>query len=73
MQLRADLMVALRKAIDRAGWTQRDAAARLGVTQPRISDLYRSQIGRFRVDALVLMLFRAGVEVHFSTRRAKSA
>ena len=73
MQLRADLMVALRKAIDRAGWTQRDAAARLGVTQPRISDLYRSQIGRFRVDALVLMLFRAGVEVNFSTRRTKSA
>lgn len=73
MQLRADLMVALRKTIDRAGWTQRDAAARLGVTQPRISDLYRSQIGRFRVDALVLMLLRAGVEVSFTTKRAKTA
>ena len=26
------------------GWTQKEAAARLGVTQPRISDLTRGKI-----------------------------
>jgi predicted XRE-type DNA-binding protein len=48
------------------GWTQVEAARRLGVTQPRISDLLRGKINLFALDTLVNMLAAAGlhVEVH---------
>jgi predicted XRE-type DNA-binding protein len=39
LTLRAELMVALRKLIEAKGCTQAQAAAELGVTQSRVSDL----------------------------------
>ena len=35
------------------GWTQVEAAARCGVTPPRINDLLRGRVSRFSLDALV--------------------
>lgn len=58
LRLRSDLMSALERVID--GMTQVEAAALLGVSQPRISELTRGQIGRFTIDALVNMLSHAG-------------
>ena len=43
------------------GWTQKEAAARLGVTQPRISDLTRGKIELFSLDTLVDMAAVAGM------------
>jgi predicted XRE-type DNA-binding protein len=43
--------------------TQAQAAKLLKVTQPRISDLMRGEIGRFSLDTLVNMLADAGLEV----------
>ena len=40
-----------------------DAAERLKVSQPRISDLTRGKISRFSLDTLVNMLTDAGLEV----------
>ena len=45
------------------GLTQADAAKRLKVSQPRISDLTRGKISRFSLDTLVNMLTDAGLEV----------
>lgn len=50
-QLRADLMTAIRGQIDRFGWSQVTAAQNLGVTQPRLSDLYRGKLSKFSLDA----------------------
>ncbi|NHU49482.1 XRE family transcriptional regulator, partial [Rhodococcus sp. A14] len=44
MRLRSTLLIALSQRIETEGWTQKDAAARLGVTQPRVSDLIRGKI-----------------------------
>jgi predicted XRE-type DNA-binding protein len=63
LRLRSELMTALRKFIGNEGLTQADAAKRLKVSQPRISDLTRGKISRFSLDALVNMLTDAGVEV----------
>ncbi len=68
LKARADLMIELTKIIEAAGLTQTDAAALLGVTQPRISDLVRGKIELFSIDALVDMLARAGVWVEVRTR-----
>ena len=63
MRLRASLMLALRDHIEREGLTQSQAAKRLAVTQPRISDLMRGKIDLFAIDTLVNMLASAGLDV----------
>ena len=71
LRIRADLMIELTKIIETRGLTQADAAALLGVTQPRISDLVRGKIDRFSIDTLVGMLRRAGAEVSFVVKSHK--
>lgn len=39
LQIRADLMIALRDIIEEKGWEQAGAAVTLKLTQPRVSDL----------------------------------
>lgn len=63
LRLRSDLMTALRQYIEKQGWTQADAAKRLKVSQPRISDLIRGKISRFSLETLVNMLTDAGIDV----------
>ena len=70
--VRADLMGKASDLIRARGWSQKQAAAALGVTQPRISDLVRGKIDRFSVDSLVEMLGRAGVSVKLDTGRSSS-
>jgi predicted XRE-type DNA-binding protein len=63
MKLRSALMMALEQHICAKGWTQTEAARRLGVTQPRISDLLRGKITLFALDTLVNMAAAAGLHV----------
>ena len=63
MKLRSGLMMALEQHINRQGWTQGEAAQRLGVTQPRVSDLMRGKIHLFGLDTLVNMVVAAGLHV----------
>ena len=63
MKLRSGLMMALDQHITRAGWSQQDAAAMLGVSQPRISDLVRGKIHLFSLDMLVNMAAAAGMHI----------
>ena len=55
------LMVAIEERITEEGWTQAEAAVRLRVTQPRISDLMNGKISKFSLDALVNMLAPVGL------------
>jgi predicted XRE-type DNA-binding protein len=69
LQIRADLMIDLREHIRGRGWTQWQAAAFFGETQPRISNLLKGEISRFSIDKLVNMLARAGVRVRLETEQ----
>ena len=70
MRLRSELMIAIQEAV--AGWklTQAEAARRLDVTQPRLNDLLRGRIGKFSLDALILLAERAGLSVRVQIERA---
>ena len=68
--LRADLMIAIQRSFGRAGLSQTEAAKKLGVTQPRLSDLYRHRIQRFSLDALVTLAARAGLAVRMTVKKA---
>lgn len=68
MRLRSALMRALDHHLDAQGWSQAEAAHRLGVTQPRISDLKRGKIDLFGLDTLVNMAVAAGLHVELRVR-----
>jgi len=70
LKLRAMLMVELEKHIRAKRLTQKRAAERLGVTQPRISDLMRGKIDLFSVDTLITMLTHAGLKVDVKVSRS---
>jgi len=63
LELRSEMMTALRDYIHREGLTQAGAAKRLKVSQPRVSDLFRGKVSRFSLDSLVNLLTEAGLEV----------
>jgi predicted XRE-type DNA-binding protein len=60
LAMRAELMAKLRETIAEKGWTQAQAAERLGVGQSRVSDLVRGKYDKFSLDMLVTLATRAG-------------
>ena len=73
LQLRSDLMIVLRKRLTADGTTQVQAARLFGVSQPRVSDLYRGKIDRFSVDTLIKWLGKAGADVRVTVRNKSRA
>ncbi len=63
MLLRCELAEALRKWMDREVVSQVEAAKRLGVVQPRISEIARNKVDKLSLDYLVGLCAKAGVSV----------
>jgi len=63
LRVRAALMRAIRNRVTEIGWSQTTAAHNLGLTQPRLSDLYRGKISKFSLDALVDIAAKLGIHV----------
>ena len=70
MRLRSELAIAVSGAVQEWKLTQAQAAARLGVTQPRLNDLLRGRLDRFSLDALIGLAERAGLAVRMEITRA---
>lgn len=68
MRARSGLMMVIEKTV--RGWkvSQREAADRLGITQPRLNDLLTGKISKFSLDALVSLSPNAGLEVEVKAR-----
>ena len=62
MALRVQLMVMLRDRLQQQGYTQVEAAKRLGVTQPRVSALLKGSWKDFSLDMLLTLATRAGLK-----------
>jgi predicted XRE-type DNA-binding protein len=58
--LKADLTIMIRDIIESKGWTQTEAAKRLAITQPRVSDIVNGKIDKFTLDMLFSMLDKLG-------------
>jgi predicted XRE-type DNA-binding protein len=72
--LRSELMLAVKETIQKHGWTQHEAAQKLGIYQPRISDLFQGCINKFSVETLMDWLDKLGKEVKVSvTNKRKVA
>lgn len=64
LSARAELMQEIAAIVKDSGWTQAEAAAQCGLTQPRINDLLRGRVSRFSLDALVNIATALGRRVH---------
>ena len=51
--LRGELVIHIRKVIDKLGITQAESAKRAAITQPRMNDLVKNRTHKFTLDALV--------------------
>lgn len=60
LQIRADLMIALRDIVEEKGWKQAEAAEIFKLTQPRVSDLLHGKIDKFSIDLLMTCLHKVG-------------
>jgi predicted XRE-type DNA-binding protein len=61
--LRAQLAEALRAWMERESLTQAEAAKRLGIVQPRISDIVRGKVELLSLDCLVGLCSKAKLGV----------
>jgi predicted XRE-type DNA-binding protein len=73
MSVRADLLLQIREHVRGWGLPQEQAAARLGLTRPRLNDLLRGKIDKFSIDALVNVAAAAGLKPHIQLEPAKAA
>ena len=63
LRMLSELSVAIELHVRAKGWTQKQAAEKMGVTQPRVSDLFRGKLGLFSIDSLVAMAAMAGMRI----------
>ena len=68
--LRSELMSRIERYVRSSGLSQKECAARMRVTQPRLNDLMKAKIDKFSLDALVNMLGHAGMRVELKVRKA---
>jgi predicted XRE-type DNA-binding protein len=68
LQIRSGLMADLRNFIEGKKLTQTEAAAILGISQSRVSDLIRGKWERFSLEMLVVLATKAGMRI--SLKRA---
>ena len=69
MMLRTDLVIHIRKVIDKLGVTQAEAAKRAGITQPRVNDLVKGRTQKFTLDALVKVASSFGYSVQLKLKK----
>lgn len=70
LRLRSAMMDALIEEIERRKLTQAQAAKRMGITQPRVSDLMRGKLHVFSIDTLIVLLAAMGLKVDLRIRKA---
>lgn len=71
LRARSALMRQITDVIEENGWTQIEAGAKRGVTQPRMNDLLRGRISRFSLDALVNIAAALGRPVRVELQHPK--
>lgn len=70
MTMRSSLLIAIEQRVRSWNVTQAEAAARLGITQPRLNDLLRGRIAKFSLDMLINLASAAGLRVSLDVAEA---
>jgi predicted XRE-type DNA-binding protein len=68
---KAKLAVQIAQAIEAANLTQNEAADRLGIDQPKISNIVRGRLAGFTIDRLMRLLTALGQDVQIQVGPSK--
>jgi len=72
LKIKTGLVVEIRKAMQQLGLTQQEAAKRMGITRPKVSDMMRGEFTNLSERKLMDCLTRLGYDIKISVRPAKS-
>lgn len=70
LRCRSELMSALSHEISSWNVSRTEAAARLHITEPRLSSLMKGHIVKFSLDALINLAAVAGLKIHLGIEKA---
>ncbi len=70
LHLRSELLSKIEHFVHSSRLTEKECAVRMGVTQPRLTELLKGKINKFSLDALVNMLSHAGMRVRLLMKKA---
>ena len=73
LKIKTGLVIEIRKAMRQLGLTQQAAAKRMGVTQPKVSDMMRGDFSNLSERKLMDCLTRLGYDIEISVRPAAAA
>lgn len=69
LRIRSELMIEITKYLNQSNLTQKQAAEKIGISQPRLSNLINGKIDKFTIDMLVNILSKTDHEVKLSVNR----
>lgn len=72
LKIKTGLVIEIRKAMRSRGLTQQDAAKRMGITQPKVSDMMRGEFTNLSERKLMDCLTRLGYDIEIKVRPAKA-
>ena len=68
LKIKTGLVIEIRKAMHRLNLTQQEAAKRMGITQPKVSDMMRGDFSNLSERKLMDCLNRLGYDIEIKVR-----
>lgn len=72
LKIKTGLVIEIKKAMRSLGLTQQEAAKRMGITQPKVSDMMRGDFTNLSERKLMDCLTRLGYDIEIRVRPAKA-
>ncbi|WP_245615439.1 helix-turn-helix domain-containing protein [Curvibacter gracilis] len=72
LKFKTALVIEIRRAMQAQGLTQQQAAKRMGITQPKVSDMMRGDFSNLSERKLMDCLARLGYDIEITVRPAKT-
>jgi predicted XRE-type DNA-binding protein len=72
LKIKTGLVIEIRNAMRTLGLTQQDAAKRMGITQPKVSDMVRGDFSNLSERKLMDCLTRLGYDIEIKVRPAQA-
>lgn len=72
LKIKTGLVIEIKKAMRKLELTQQEAARRMGITQPKVSDMMRGDFSNLSERKLMDCLTRLGYDVEISIKPAKA-
>ncbi|MDP1612231.1 MAG: helix-turn-helix transcriptional regulator [Sulfuritalea sp.] len=73
LKIKTGLVIEIRKAMRRLDLTQQEAAKRMGLTQPKVSDMMRGDFSNLSERKLMDCLTRLGYDIEIKVKPAKKS